>query len=379
MNKWIWGTILLAALSVGALLAQPDITGTWQGTLVTPSKQELRIVMKISKEAGGLKCAMYSIDQTPQAIATEITLTGAAVKITVPAAAAAYEGKLDSDAVNLTGTWTQGNAAAMPLNLKHTGPKNPEWPMPEATPLPKAMAADANPEFDACSIKPSNPAAQGRGLTVRGREIVTMNTPAGFLIAFVYGVHSRQIVGAPAWLDTDGYDLVGKPAQEGMPNQKQIKTMIQKLLADRFQLKFHHEQRELPCYAVQVGKNGPKLTKSQADPKGLPGLGFRGLGALNAMNASMADFASLLQTAVLERPVVDQSGLDGHFDFQLNWTPDETQFSSMGVKVPPPSDKPDAPPDLTTAMLDQLGLKLATTRAPVDVIVIDHVEKPSAN
>jgi uncharacterized protein (TIGR03435 family) len=93
----------------------------------------------------------------------------------------------------------------------------------------------------------------------------------------------------------------------------------------------------------------------------------------------MMDFASLLQTAVLDRPVVDQSGLDGHYDFQLNWTPDETQFAGMGVKVPPPSDKPDAPPDLGTAMLDQLGLKLATTKAPVEVLVIDKVEKPSAN
>jgi len=172
---------------------------------------------------------------------------------------------------------------------------------------------------------------------------------------------------------------VGKPAQEGTPNQKQIKIMIQKLLADRFQLKFHREKRELSVYAIQVGKNGVKLTQSQGDPKGLPGLSFGGLGKMNAFNATMMDFASLLQTAVLDRPVVDQSGLDGHYDFQLNWTPDETQFAGMGVKVPPPSDKPDAPPDLGTAMLDQLGLKLATTKAPVEVLVIDKVEKPSAN
>jgi uncharacterized protein (TIGR03435 family) len=80
-----------------------------------------------------------------------------------------------------------------------------------------------------------------------------------------------------------------------------------------------------------------------------------------------------------DRPVVDQTGLDGHYDFQLNWTPDETQFSGIGITVPPPSDKPDAPPVLGIAMLDQLGLKLTTTKAPVEVIVIDHIEKPSAN
>jgi uncharacterized protein (TIGR03435 family) len=371
-------TIALAALSTGALFAQ-DITGTWQGTLLAATKQELRTVFKISKEGAALKGVMYSIDQTPQGFACEIALTASAVKITIPSIGGTYEGKLDSDAVNLTGTWTQGGGAPIPLELKHVGPKNPEWPMPEAPAKPKAMAADADPEFDTCSIKPSAPGQQGRGLTVRGREIVTINTTVSFLVAFVYGAHPRQVVGAPAWTETDGFDLVGKPSQDGMPNQKQIKIMIQKLLADRFQLKFHREKRELSVWAIQVGKNGVKLTQSQADPKGLPGLNFGGLGKMNAFNATMVDFASLLQTAVLDRPVVDQTGLDAHYDFQLNWTPDETQFAGMGVKVPPPSDKPDAPPELGTAMLDQLGLKLTTTKAAVEVLVIDHVEKPSAN
>jgi uncharacterized protein (TIGR03435 family) len=214
---------------------------------------------------------------------------------------------------------------------------------------------------------------------MRGRELVTINTPASYLITSVYGVSAKQVVGGPSWMDSESYDLDGKPAQEGMPNQKQMKIMIQKLLADRFQLKFHREKRELSAYVLQVGKNGPKMTASQGDPKGLPGLFFRGLGALNTFNATMADFASLLQSAVFSQPVVDQTGLDGHYDFQLNWTPDETQFAGLGIKVPPPSDKPDAPPDLGTAMMNQLGLKLVTTKAPVEVLVIDKLEKPSAN
>lgn len=100
---------------------------------------------------------------------------------------------------------------------------------------------------------------------------------------------------------------------------------------------------------------------------------------MNAFNATIADFAGTLQDAVLDQPVVDQTGLDGHYDFALNWTPDETQFANVGVKLPPPSDKPAAPPPLSTAMLDQLGLKLVTTKAQVEVLVIDKVEKPSAN
>ena len=370
--------LLIAPLCSGTMLAQ-DITGTWQGTLMLPTKQELRTVIKISKDGAGLKAAFYSIDQTPQPIAATIALAGSTVTVTVPAAAAKYEGKLDSDAVNLTGTFTQGSGQAIPLNLAKTGPKNPEWPMPDAPVRPKSMAPDADPEFDVCSIKPSNPGAQGRGLTVRGREIVTINTSTNFLMTFVYGVHTKQIVGAPGWFDSENYDIDGKPAQDGMPNQNQIKIMIRKLLADRFQLKFHREQRELSVYAIQVGKNGPKMTVSQGDPKGLPGLGFRGLGAMNAQNATMAGLASLFQTAALGRPVVDQTKLDGHYDFQLDWTADESQFAGMGIRVPPPSDKPDAPPDLSTALLEQLGLKLVGTKAMVEVLVIDKVEKPSAN
>ena len=93
----------------------------------------------------------------------------------------------------------------------------------------------------------------------------------------------------------------------------------------------------------------------------------------------MGDFCGLLQNAVLDRPVIDQSGLTGRFDFQLKWTPDDSQFAGMGAKIPPPTDAADAPPNLYTAMQEQIGLKLDATRAPADVIIVDHVEKPSAN
>jgi uncharacterized protein (TIGR03435 family) len=373
-----WKFLMLAALSAGIMLAQ-DITGTWQGTLTTPDKKELRTVVKISKDGAGMKAAFYSIDQTPQPIACTVALAGSAFTMTVPAAAIKYEGKLDADGVNLTGNFTQGNGQPSPLNFAKTGPKNPEWPMPDAAKGPKLMAPTADPSFDAASIKSSDPGVQGRGLTIQGKEIVTFNTSPQFLITFVYGVHSNQVVGGPAWMDSENYNIRGAPDVEGIPNQNQIKGMIKKLLAERFQLKYHQEKRELSVYAIQAGKGGPKLTVSAADPKGLPGLGFRGLGKLNAQNATIADLASLFQTAVLEHPVVDQSGLDGHYDFELNWTPDESQFAGMGIKVPPPSDKPDAPPDLNTAIQAQLGLKLVATKAMVDVIVIDKIEKPSAN
>ncbi|MBM3779561.1 MAG: TIGR03435 family protein [Acidimicrobiia bacterium] len=106
---------------------------------------------------------------------------------------------------------------------------------------------------------------------------------------------------------------------------------------------------------------------------------FRGLGVLPPINVTMADFASVMQTAVLDRPVVDRTRLSGRLDFTLTWTPDESQFRGMSVRVPPPTDDPNAPPNLFTAVQEQLGLRFESTNAPVEVPVIDRVERPSEN
>ena len=164
------------------------------------------------------------------------------------------------------------------------------------------------------------------------------------------------------------------------PAARQWKGMLQKLVVERFKLTFHRDKRELSVYVLSVAKGGPKLTKSEGDPNGLPGLFFRGrLGDLGVRNANMADFTQLMQSAVLDRPVVDQTGLSGRFDFTLDWTPDDSQFAGMGAKFPPPTDSANAPPNLYTAIQEQIGLKLEATKAPADVMVIDHVEKPSEN
>ena len=199
------------------------------------------------------------------------------------------------------------------------------------------------------------------------------------MITFAYDLHAKEIVGAPAWAAAEKYDIEATPDVPGQPNVKQLQSMVRKFLAERFQLKFHNEKRELAVYALEPGKMGPKLTKSGGDPNGLPALFFQGLGKLSVNNATMADFAQLMQGAVLDRPVIDRTGLQGRYNFPLKWTPDESQFEGFGVKVPPPSNAPDAPPNLFAAVQEQLGLKLDPTKASVDVLVIDHVEKPSEN
>jgi uncharacterized protein (TIGR03435 family) len=155
--------------------------------------------------------------------------------------------------------------------------------------------------------------------------------------------------------------------------------MLQKLLVERYKLTFHRDKKELSVYVLTVAKTGPKLTKSQWDPNGLPGLFFHAPGDMHVTNANLADFAGVMQQDVLDRPVLDQTGLAGRFDFTLKWTPDDSQFAGMTAKIPPPTDGANAPPNLYTAIQEQIGLKLDATKAPTEVLVIDHVEKPSEN
>jgi uncharacterized protein (TIGR03435 family) len=365
--------IALAAMSAGVLFAQ-DITGTWQGTL--PAAKDLRIVFKISKGTDGdLKAAMYSIDQNSQPIAGTVTLQGSTVKMAMPGIGGAYEGKLDSDGVSMMGTWKQG-PNPLPLNMKHVTTEA-AWAIPEPPARLKPMAANAPLGFEVATIKPGKPGTPGKAVTMRGpRQFVTINTSLNDLITFAYGIHVKQITGGPAWLDTDLYDILAEPEAEGAPNRKQLEGMLQRLLADRFKLTFHRDKKELSVYAIAVGKGGPKLTKSAGDPNGLPGLFFRGLGVLPAQNAHMSDFAGVLQI-VLDRPVVDQTELTGRFDFELKWTPDESQFGGRGGGAR--RDDPEAPPDIFSAMQQQLGLQLKSVKAPTEVLVIDRVEKPSEN
>jgi uncharacterized protein (TIGR03435 family) len=183
-------------------------------------------------------------------------------------------------------------------------------------------------------------------------------------------------------MESDRYDVSGKPDTPGMPSIKQLRTMMRKLLAERYGLTYHMDKKELPVYAIMVAKNGPKLTKNDSDPEGLPGFGGGGPRGMNVRNSTIAEFAGVLQANVLEKPVVDQTGLGkARWDFVIKWTPDAAQrpAGTPEGNTPPVADNPDAPPDLFAACQQQLGLKLESTKASVDVLVIDKVEKPSAN
>ena len=374
LMRWI---IVFAALSASTLFGQ-SLVGTWQGTLQAGGR-DLRIVFKISTtSADALTAVIYSIDQGGQPLpGGKVTRQGSAVKITT-AIGANYEGKVNADGNTIAGTWSQG-PSPLTLNLTRATDQT-AWAIPEPLPIAKPMAANADPAFEVATIKLSRP-DERMSILVNpvNRQFTTTGTSLSALITFAYGLHPRQLTGGPAWIETEKYDIVGKPDTEGLPNDKQIKTMLRKLLADRFRLTFHHDKKELSVYTISIGKDGPKLTKSARDINGLYGAGFRGLGKLAVTNATIADLAGIMQNMVMDRPVLDQTGLSDRFDFTLNWTPDETQFNGRGGQLPPPASNVEQDPDLYTAIQKQLGLKLDAVKAPTDVLVIDHVEKPSDN
>jgi uncharacterized protein (TIGR03435 family) len=340
----------------------------------------MRIVIKISRaDDESLKAVMYSIDQGGQPLpAGSVTLQGSALKLTVPGIGGAYEGTVSADGNSIKGTWTQG-PMPLPLNLGRATVET-AWVIPDPPAPVKRMAADADPAFEVASIKLSRPDEQGKHYGAKGRQFSTNNTSLDDLIIIAYGLHPKQIAKGPSWMSSERYDILAEPNGEGQPNDAQWKIMLQKLLADRFKLSFHREKQQLSVMAITVEKNGPKLTKSTGDPNDASSILLRGLGNLMARNATIVDFAQVMQAVVIDRPVVDQTGITGKYDFTLLWMPNETQFANMPAFTSvAPADNGNAPPDLYKAMQQQLGLKMESTKAPVDVLVIDHVEEPSPN
>jgi uncharacterized protein (TIGR03435 family) len=233
-------------------------------------------------------------------------------------------------------------------------------------------AADLNPTFEVATVKLSGPAITTRHFTIQGRRFLTFHTSLADLIQFAYGLHPRQIVGGPEWLESSRFDIIGLASGDRQPTEPEWMKMMANLIIERFRLRFHLEKRELAVYAITADQSGPNLKSTDSGPNPIPSLGFRGRGELVARNASLNDLAWELQSAVLDRPVVDQSGLKKRFDFTLSWTPDEFQTPALAGEA----RTVETAPNLFTAIRQQLGLRLTSTRSNVDAMVIEHIALP---
>jgi uncharacterized protein (TIGR03435 family) len=287
-------------------------------------------------------------------------------------------------------------------------------------PIAIVLAQPPQPQFEVASIKP-NKSGDGRvmiGVQPGGRFTAT-NVPLKFLIRQAYQLQDFQIVGGPDWITSDRFDVIAKSEaddlgdpfraeKQGQPSRGQL--MIRALLAERFKLQVHNEDREMPIFGLVLarsdGKLGPQLQKSTTDCDAMMARG-RGRGAmpppgpppapgqpgdrmqcgirvapgnLSVGGSTLAQVASSLGMFV-GRVVVDKTGLTGPYDFTLTWTPDQMANRPPGGPDPLINGVPIDPngPSIYTAVQEQLGLKLESQRGPVGVLVIDRAEHPVEN
>ena len=236
--------------------------------------------------------------------------------------------------------------------------------MNRAFPLLLAWAALAQaPRFEVATIKPAGPDRDpgNWGLETNRGRLIGDNLTLKRYIMSAYHVRPHQVVGGPPWLDTERFDILGKA--ESNVGDEMLAKMLQALLAERFQLKFHRESRTMQAFVLDAPKGGAKLTKSG----GGEGKTLIGRGSLTLENTTMDHFADALSRQ-MDLPVVDRTAIDGVFNLKLRWTPEGVTNSA-----------PDAPPAIYTAIQEQLGLRLRSQKTPIEVLVIDRVEKPSEN
>jgi uncharacterized protein (TIGR03435 family) len=243
-----------------------------------------------------------------------------------------------------------------------------------------ALGQPARGRFEVASVKPSDASISGAVpvsiLFQPGGRFTATNATLRFLIREAYDVQDNQVSGGPNWLNSDLYNIEARPdgatqVPPGPAGGAIMRPMIQSLLEERFKLAVHREIREMPVYDLSVARGGTKL--KPADAKAGPGGETVGRGEISGKAAPVALLVKPLSRQ-LGRPVVDKTGLGGLYDFVLRWTPDMGQ--SAGPDVPPP----DATgPSVFTALQEQLGLELRSARGRVEVLVIDHAEKPTEN
>jgi bla regulator protein blaR1 len=264
-----------------------------------------------------------------------------------------------------------------------------------------AQSSTAPPKFEVASIKPSSG---------DDRRVAMLFQPGGgfratgatlkMLLTLAYDVREFQISGGPNWINSDRFDITARPELSVGPEtaandpramsdsqrktmQEQMAQRLQALFAERFQLAIHRETKEQQVYALLVGKNGPKVHETQDTSGPRQGMMRMSRGQVEGQGVSLDALVHALSNQ-LGRPMIDRTGLTGHFDIKLEWTPDPGQSATpLGGAPPPGVEAPPPPnpngPSLFTAIQEQLGLRLESQRGPVEMIVIDRVEKPSEN
>ena len=322
----LWAVVLVAMFGTGA--RAQDLSGNWQGTL--KAGKDLRVIFTISKgDKDAWTAKMYSIDQGAQPIpVTSVTQHESSIKMSVEMIGGTFEGKLSDDGKTMTGAWTQG-PQPLPLMLVRATPET-AWEIPAPPPPPKRIPEDANPTFEVATIKPTQ---EGTHFTIHptgSGELIANDVSLAYLIKFAYEVlPARSRKDQPGWTPIS-MTVTAKPDIEGQPSLKQMRVMVQKLLADRFQLNFHHEKIRAPRVRGHRGQRRPEAYRERHQSEWQSWLWWWTRGGMRVMNSTIAEFISFVLNDAVALPVVDQTGLgSARYNFVLKWTPDASQSGAM--------------------------------------------------
>ena len=393
MSVRLPASVPLVAFLLVSLLAMPVTTfsaaaqvqpassleGTWQGAVRQPDGSDNRWVVKLEKASGAWKGTLWFIDQRSPALPSDKgTLNSGTLSRDIGTFGLTYEGKGTPDGNSIAGTRTAGDEKA-PLVFTRATPAT-AWTVPAPPPPPAKMDPKANPAFEVATIKPQAPDKQDFAFLLNQGSFIGRGLSVEKLMTISLTLNAAQIVGLPDWARQEKFDIEAKSDTPGEPSLQQFFSEVTKLVVERYGLKYHVEKRVMTAYSLTVAKDGIKMKPSPSGFGDVPGFGLAP-GRLNINNATMKEFCGLLQSDVLEHPVVDQTGLGGtRYGGTLKYQMDEAEALKRGMqKAPSPPEGADASPPLITALAEQFGLKLESGKVPVDVFVVDSVSKPTPN
>ncbi|MGA3236156.1 MAG: TIGR03435 family protein [Bryobacteraceae bacterium] len=238
------------------------------------------------------------------------------------------------------------------------------------------QSGDKLPRFEVASVKPAKPGNVVAPQSPTPGRLTLMGVPMQALIQYAFRAPRYQLSGGPKWFESEKYDMVATmPANTVYATRR---LMMQDLLRERFHLAAHRKKKELPGYALMQSRNGPKFQVEKREMRdGDGGIGGEGPGRIGGIKVSAFDLAEVLSD-YLGRPVQDETGIDGLFDFKLIWTPDETPREQNPAEQYAPVDPNGA--TIFAAIQEQLGLRLVSQKGSIEMLVIDRVDRvPSEN
>lgn len=362
--------IFAAAIPLHAQSGTSSIAGTWQGTLALPGGNTIRVAFSIAKNPdGSFHGGVRYVDRDAGLVFSSITFSAPDLTITQSLTSMAYHGKLSADSRSFTGTWSQGKFAS-PLTLTLATPASlwkPEGPPP--------MASDADPSYEVAVIKPALPEEQHPVWNMRTPEFHATGTSAAELIKMVYKIRGRQILNMPPWVADSKFDITAKPDTPGTPTEDQTRIMIRKLLSERFHLVCHTGTQEFPVLVMTLKPKGPRPVSSDPDFNIHDGMFLRqdnGETQLYLSGVNMQEFLKDLMDRYRDRQIVDETGLTGTYDITLRLPPAALQGIGDG------GAEDEVGGDYIAAA-ERAGFKFVSKKAPLPVVIIDHIDPPTAN